>query len=153
MQTNYKIRKANLNDIEWLVDFNMAMALETENRELSRSVLTRGVKSMLDNPEKGFYLLAEYEEWVVGTLMITYEWSDWRNGFFWWIQSVFVEKGFRKRGVYSALYQHVKNVADQSGNVCGFRLYVEQNNAIAKRAYERQGMVSTRYEMFEEDIS
>src|SRR5690348_7285105 len=119
------IRLADKRDIQALVGFNQSMALETEGKNLEASVLTPGVAAVFDDPNKGFYVVAEDEGSVVGGLLVTYEWSDWRNAWFWWIQSVFIKPEFRGRSIYSQLYRFVKELAEEKGNVCGFRLYVE----------------------------
>jgi ribosomal protein S18 acetylase RimI-like enzyme len=150
------LRLADGRDIDALVGFNRAMARETEARELSVEVLTAGVGALIRNPSYGFYVVAEAqgagtsESEIVGSLLVTYEWSDWRNRLFWWIQSVYVRADFRRRGVYRRLYEFVKARAADDGNVCGFRLYVEKQNLVAQQTYERLGMTETYYKMFEE---
>src|SRR6185436_1569492 len=120
-----RIRLARPGDTQAIVDFNAAMALETEGKRLFPEVIGAGVRSLLRRPKAGFYLLAEKQAEIAGVLMITTEWSDWRNGAFWWIQSVYVRPEFRRQGVYRRLYQHVKRLAKNDRRVCGFRLYVE----------------------------
>ncbi len=143
------IRPAEIKDADSIIEFNAAMGKETEGILLNMDILKRGVNSLLTDQNKGFYLVAEIEKKIVGQLMITYEWSDWRCGFFWWIQSVYVLPEYRQQGVFRNLYQHVKDLASGDQNVCGLRLYVEQNNADAKKAYEKLGMTKSHYEMFE----
>jgi len=104
------------------------------------------------NSTKGFYFLAESNSVVVGQLMVTHEWSDWRNGVFWWIQSVYVEKDARGTGVFKALFDHIHALAKSSADVCGLRLYVEKKNTRAKQTYERLAMHSSHYEMYEMDF-
>src|SRR5262245_12545420 len=145
-----RIRLASGQDADALIAFNRAMALETEQKELLPEVISAGVRSMLANPAAGFYLVAEDERRVVGALMVTREWSDWRNGSFWWIQSVYVRPECRRQGIYRRLYQHVKKIAAQDPAVCGFRLYVERENARAQSTYRKLGMTETRYLVFEE---
>ena len=111
------------------------MASETEDKGLNPTTLQQGVSEVLRNPEKGFYLLAVLSETVVGQLMITYEWSDWRNGYFWWIQSVYVNQDHRKRGIYKALNEEVLNLARLNGGICGIRLYVDKDNTAAPQVY------------------
>lgn len=136
-----------------LVAFNAAMALETENKVLEPAVLTAGVRGLLAHPDYGFYLVAEDEaRKVAGCLLITFEWSDWRNGLFWWVQSVYVAPSHRGQGVYRALYAYVKELARAEGGVCGFRLYVEKDNAGAQETYRRMGMAKTHYLLFEEMV-
>lgn len=144
-----RIRLATPADAGVLIEFNAAMALETEGKELLSDVIGAGVRSLLGNPAAGFYLLAEQDS-VVGSLMITNEWSDWRNGAFWWIQSVYVRPEFRRQGVYKNLYRHVQELASKDPAVCGFRLYVERENDRAQATYSALGMKRTRYLVFEE---
>ncbi|MEJ7618171.1 MAG: GNAT family N-acetyltransferase [Pyrinomonadaceae bacterium] len=121
-----KIRLAEAGDAPSIVEFNQAMAHETEGKELAPEVLAAGVAALLGDARYGFYLIAEADAEVVGCLMITYEWSDWRDGLFWWIQSVYVRPEHRGRGVYRSLYADVKRRAAETGGVRGFRLYVEK---------------------------
>ena len=127
-----RIRLATSADAAVLVEFNAAMALETEGKNLLPEVIGAGVRGLLDNPVAGFYVLAETER-VLAALMITKEWSDWRNGSFWWIQSVYVRPEARRQGVYRRLYRHVQEMAAKDPQVCGFRLYVERENSAADR--------------------
>jgi ribosomal protein S18 acetylase RimI-like enzyme len=152
--TTYTIRKATEADAESLIQFNMAMALETENKILDMNKIEPGVRGLLANPQYGFYMVAEHKGTAVGSLMVTTEWSDWRNGIFWWIQSVYVIPKYRRKGVYRSMYQKINEMAKsgQSQNICGFRLYVEKENKIAQKTYRDLGMSETRYKMFE-DIS
>ena len=122
------IRPAVPSDLATVVEFNRALAQESEGKELDLATLRAGVAAVLEREELGFYLLAELGGQVVGQLLITYEWSDWRNGFFWWIQSVYVREDFRRRGVYRALAGHVTELAKRRGDVCGMRLYVDRDN-------------------------
>lgn len=144
-----RIRLATPADAAVLVEFNAAMALETEGKELLPGVIGAGVRGLLDNPVAGFYVLAETER-VIAALMITKEWSDWRNGSFWWIQSVYVRPEARRQGVYRRLYRHVQEMAAKDPQVCGFRLYVERENRAAQATYAALGMKETRYLVFEE---
>ena len=143
------IRRAALSDADTIAKFNRAMALETEGINLIPEVIRAGVQRLLEQPQLGFYLLAMRDQTVAGSLMITTEWSDWRNGVFWWVQSVYVLPEFRRRGIYRSLYNHVKQLA-QNEDVCGFRLYVEQDNSSAMATYRALGMSQTPYRMFEE---
>ncbi|MGI8782525.1 MAG: GNAT family N-acetyltransferase [Acidobacteriota bacterium] len=147
-----QIRYATTADVETIVAFNYALALESEQLSLDRSRLEAGVHALLSDPSKGRYFLAERESKVVGQTMITYEWSDWRNGVFWWIQSVYVVPEARKHGVFKALFRHIEEEARRLGIVCGLRLYVEQHNQTALRTYERLGMERTAYQMYECDF-
>ena len=147
-----KIRKAEQLDIEALIGFNEAMAFETEGKKLFTGTLRKGVEAVFDDPQKGFYVVAEDDGRAIGGLMVTYEWSDWRNAWFWWIQSVYVNPEYRGKRIYSQLYDFVKREASASGNVCGIRLYVEKENDHAQRVYEKLGMEETYYLMYEEKI-
>jgi len=145
------IRKATAHDIDSLVEFNQAMALETEGKELDPDVLRKGVEAVFGDEKKGFYVVAEDQGTIFGGLMVTFEWSDWRNAWFWWIQSVYVRPEGRGKRIYSQLYDFVKEKA-ATANVCGFRLYVETENEHAQRVYEKVGMHSSRYLMYEEKL-
>ena len=146
------IRLAKKEDSSALVDFNQAMALETEGKTLDSNILTSGVESVFHDDKKGFYVVAEDEGKIVGGLMVTFEWSDWRDGWFWWIQSVYILPDYRGKRIYSLLYQFVKSEAEKQGDVCGFRLYVEKENENAQKVYEKLGMESSHYLMYEEMI-
>jgi ribosomal protein S18 acetylase RimI-like enzyme len=145
------VRPATLDDAEFVVRGNAEMALETENLTLDMERLRAGVRAMFETPSRGFYLIAELEGIRAGQMMITYEWSDWRNGVFWWIQSVYTAPEMRRRGVFRALYAHAGSLARKDGSVCGLRLYVESNNQAAQETYRRCGMRETVYRMFEVD--
>jgi GNAT superfamily N-acetyltransferase len=144
-----KIRKARPADARIIAEFNRNLAWETEKLRLNRRVVDRGVRALLKDTAKGTYFVAEQDGAVIGQLMITYEWSDWRNGNIWWIQSVYVASGFRQRGVFRELFHHVKKLGRSRRDVCGLRLYVERNNRRAHRAYGRLGMKHTHYEIYE----
>lgn len=144
------IRKAVFNDAAVIAEFNQSMAWETEDKQLIPDLVLAGVNSLLANPAYGFYLVAEIEGQVVGSLMITTEWSDWRNGVFWWVQSVYIRREFRRQGIYRKLYAAVKALSAEQGNVCGFRLYVEKDNQNAQATYRGLGMQATDYLIYEE---
>lgn len=146
------VRAARREDAEFLVRGNAEMALETEHLSLDLDRLREGVHALFDDPSRGLYWIAEVEGRRAGQMMITYEWSDWRNGSFWWIQSVYVVPAFRSQGVFRSLYRHVENLARNDGGVCGLRLYVEQENSRAQATYEKCGMSATVYRMFEADF-
>lgn len=146
------IRIAVHSDIDSLIEFNQAMALETEGKQLDPDTLRRGVEAVFDDAKKGFYAVAETEGRIVGGLMVTYEWSDWRNAWFWWIQSVYIRPEARGQKIYSLLYDFVKEKASENGSVCGFRLYVETDNSHAQRVYEKVGMQASHYLMYEENL-
>ncbi len=149
MPTFIHIRQAAPADAGFIVESNIAMAQETEGMALDESVVRPGVATVLADASLGFYLVAEVEGRPAGQLMVTYEWSDWRNGLFWWIQSVYVRPEHRRRGVYRALHRHVAAAAQAGGGVCGIRLYVEQDNTTAQQVYESLAMYRTRYQMYE----
>ena len=143
------IRRAELRDANTFVRFNQAMAWETEELKLDPEKIQAGVEGLFSKPQYGFYVLAEADGKTAGGLMITYEWSDWRNKVFWWIQSVYVLPEFRGQGVYRSLYEGVKSMARQS-DCCGFRLYVESTNEAAQAVYKKLGMDQSHYLMFED---
>ncbi len=144
-----RIREAQLGDVPVIADYNARLARETESRELDRPTLLAGVRALVENPSRGVYFVAEEAGRVIGQVMITFEWSDWRNGTFWWLQSVYVREDFRNRGVFRSLFEHVRGLAGQEAGVCGLRLYVEHQNERAKSAYRRLGMSGAGYEVFE----
>jgi ribosomal protein S18 acetylase RimI-like enzyme len=146
------VRPATLADLDVLVRFSAAMARETEGRALDLKRLRKGVRAVLASERHGRYLVAESGAAVVGQLLLTYEWSDWRNGVFWWIQSVYVEPSARRRGVYQTLHKHVVRDARERGDVCGVRLYVEKDNRRARTAYTSLGMTATAYRIYEQDF-
>jgi ribosomal protein S18 acetylase RimI-like enzyme len=145
-----KIRKATEKDIPVIIEYNRSMARETENHDLPVTIISEGVRNLFQHPEYGFYIVAEENGRVVGCLMITYEWTDWRNGLFWWIQSVYVHPEYRRKGVYRKMYQFIKAQAQNEKFVRGFRLYVEKENKIAQKTYISLGMAESRYLLFEE---
>ncbi len=146
------VRDASPADRETLAAYNSAMARETEGRALDPELIDRGVAALLTDPAKGRYWVAERDGRVVGQIMITREWSDWRNGHLWWIQSVYVHPDFRRQGVFAALYRHVESLARAAGNVCGLRLYVERDNDRARQTYLALGMADPGYRVMEVDF-
>jgi GNAT superfamily N-acetyltransferase len=146
-----QVREAIWEDARIIADFNVAMALETEGKRLCPETVQEGVREALGRPELAQYFVAVYAGEVVGQLMVTYEWSDWRNGMFWWIQSVYVRPDARRRGVFHSLYRQVEQVARETAGVCGLRLYVDQNNEQAMSAYRELGMVASGHLLFETD--
>ena len=147
-----RVRRATLEDARLIAEFNLAMALESEGRELPAARLEKGVRHVLLDPGAGFYLVAEVDGEPGGSLLVTFEWSDWRNGCFWWIQSVYVLPEFRRRGLYSGMHAEVRKAAQADGQACGLRLYVEKNNSGARTTYERLGMTETNYRLYEEEL-
>ena len=147
----YSTRPATIDDAEVIARYNGAMALETEDKALDAETLLAGVRRVFDEPGHGRYIVAEAEAGgVVGCLLITYEWSDWRNGQVWWVQSVYVHPDHRRRGVFKRLYAAVRELGAAAGGVCGYRLYVERDNARAQETYRQLGMSPTPYLMFED---
>ncbi|HET7299854.1 MAG TPA: N-acetyltransferase [Oleiagrimonas sp.] len=151
MTDDIAIRAATPADIPHLVAWNAAMAAETEDKALNHVVLENGVRGIFTDDRHGFYLIAERAGVVVGSLLVTYEWSDWRNGDFWWIQSVYVAPEARRQGVFRALYDETARRARDAGAV-GLRLYVELENTRAQQTYEDLGMHRCRYHMYESPL-
>ncbi|SPP64086.1 GNAT family N-acetyltransferase [Nitrospira lenta] len=151
---DWTIRSGRLDDIERLVAFSQAMALETEGRRLEADRLQRGTRALLNSTTHGFFLVAEQPltSQVVGQLMITYEWSDWRNASFWWIQSVYVAPAWRRKGVFRKMHAKVIEQAKADPGVCGVRLYVESKNSVAQDVYRRVGLKPSSYSVFETDF-
>ncbi|MFO1393465.1 MAG: GNAT family N-acetyltransferase [Steroidobacteraceae bacterium] len=147
------VRPAQPGDIEAIAAGNIAMALEAEHKHLDPPTVRRGVQAVFDTPGHGCYFIAEIDDQIVGQAMYTYEWSDWRNGVFWWFQSVYVTPDARRRGVFRALYRHIEDLAKADPNVCGLRLYVERDNARAQQTYARCGMQDAGYLVMEVDMS
>ncbi len=146
------VRLARREDCDLLAAGNAAMALETEGRRLDPATVAAGTRAVVENPDLGFYLVAEEDGRYVGQLMVTYEWSDWRNGRFWWIQSVYTSPARRRRGVFHTLYRWLAQEARARAGVCGLRLYVDQGNDTARRTYAALGMSRCHYDMFEVDF-
>ena len=146
------VREATPDDASRIVEFQQAMALETEGKTLYESRVTAGVDAVLGSPDKGFYIVAEIDDDVVGSLLITYEWSDWRNATFWWIQSVFVDANHRRQGIYTAMHNHVLSHAESDSGICGVRLYVERTNTGAQQTYKSLGMDHSHYDLYEIDF-
>lgn len=143
------IRDATREDVEFLADCNVAMAYESEQKQLERDVLTRGIVAVFDHPERGFYIVAERGGERIGSLLITHEWSDWRNGGWWWIQSVYVMPDARRSGVFSTMYREIESRARATTGVIGLRLYVEKENAGAQATYEALGMEPAHYSLYQ----
>jgi GNAT superfamily N-acetyltransferase len=124
------------------------MAFETEQIVLDPDLVSTGVGAVISDPAKGFYLVAASGDETVACMLITYEWSDWRNGMYLWIQSLFVSPGYRKQGVFKRLYQYAQNLVRGSDETIGLKLYVDSSNSTAQQAYEKAGMESSHYKMF-----
>jgi GNAT superfamily N-acetyltransferase len=144
------VRDAVADDLQWLVDCAIAMAWETERKRLDAGIVRAGVAAALDDTSKARYFVAMRDDARAGTLMLTGEWSDWRNGLWWWIQSVYVEPAQRRGGVFAALYRHVETLARAASGVIGLRLYVEHANAAAQRTYAVLGMRDAGYRIYEQ---
>ena len=149
MSDSIDIRNATRDDVTFLRDCNIAMAYESEQKQLAPEVLTRGIVAVFDHPERGFYVVAERRGERVGSLLITHEWSDWRNGGWWWIQSVYVTPDARRGGVFTAMYREVETRARAGTGVIGLRLYVEKENSRAKATYSALGMEPAYYSLYQ----
>jgi GNAT superfamily N-acetyltransferase len=148
------IRPARLDDVETLTRFSAAMAWETERRTLDPDRLRQGTLAVFDRADRGTFYVAEHRSsrMVVGQCLITYEWSDWRNAQFWWIQSVYVDPQWRRRGVYRQLHGTIRRKAQSTPGVCGLRLYVERGNSVAQSAYEAMKLHRAKYDIWEVDF-
>ncbi len=146
---NVSIRDATPADSDVVADFNSRLSAETEGEALDEATIRAGVAAVLADESKGRYWIAEADDRVVGQIMITFEWSDWRNGMLWWIQSVYVQPDHRRRGVFSALFGHVEHRAEADPAVIGIRLYVDKGNARARATYEHHGLRKTGYEVMQ----
>lgn len=144
-----QVRLAAFEHLDTIIDFNIAMAQETEGKELDIELVRPGVEAVMNRSDLGFYLIAEHTGRPAGQLMITYEWSDWRNAFFWWIQSVYVKPEFRRQGIYRAMHLYAATEARHKGNVGGLRLYVDKDNTVAQGVYSGLRMRPTHYDMYE----
>lgn len=150
-QMNIVITRGEPDDIESIVRFQADMAMESEGTTLDKDKLTKGVTAATNDESKGIYLVARAEGKAIGSLMLTREWSDWNNQWYWWIQSVYVMPEYRKKGVYKAMYATLKQMARESG-VAQIRLYADKTNLSAQQVYRRLGMEESHYLMFEETI-
>ena len=146
------IRQARPDDVDALVAFQQGMAQETEGKALDPELLRKGVDAVFHSPDKGYYLVAECQGRVVAGLLVTYEWSDWRNATFLWVQSVYVDPQYRRKGMYRALHNHLYQMARKRKDICGIRLYVDRNNTVAQRTYASLGMTKSHYDMYEIDF-
>lgn len=143
------VRIANKDDISAIVQFQLAMAFETENIELDKTTVEKGVSAVLDDASKGKYYIAEKKGKIIGSLLTTFEWSDWRNGTVLWIQSVYILPEFRRKGVYSQMYSYIKNLVLEDASLNGIRLYADKENKIAHKTYRKLGMSPDHYVTFE----
>lgn len=145
-----KVRYATAAEASRIADFNRKMALETEGLELNETTAMGGVVALMGHPERGFYLVAEADGAMAGCLLVTHEWSDWRNKMFWWLGSFYVKPELRGRGVYAALYAKAEELAAKEGNVCGFRIYVHKSHQPSQEVCRNLGMVEKEYIVFED---
>ncbi len=143
------IREATLQDVPWIIDFQLKMALETENIQLEFSTLSQGINRLMKDPTKGKYYVAQEDADIIGCLMTTFEWSDWRCGTVLWIQSVYVSEAARGKGVYKSMYEHIQSIVNQDPDLKGIRLYVDRTNTAAQDVYTRLGMNGEHYGVFE----
>jgi len=144
-----QVRPASADEADTIVEFQLRLALETENLRLDRATVSQGVRAVFDDPTKGRYWLAEADGKVVGCLLLVPEWSDWRNGTVLWIHSVYVRPESRRRGVFRALYEHLRRMVEADDRLKGLRLFVEKGNLPAKGTYEAMGMDGEHYQMYE----
>lgn len=142
------IRIATIDDVEVIVKNNLLLAKETENIDLDEQTVRKGVQNLINDKTKGSYYLYIIDDAIVAQTLITYEWSDWRNKTFWWIQSVYVKANFRKQKIFQNLYNYIENLAKDVGS-CGLKLYVDQNNHIAQNVYNSLGMEKSHYYLYE----
>lgn len=146
---NYQIIDANRTHMHQIANFQVLMALETEQLELNKETVLKGVESVFDKPELGRYFVVIKDGKVVASLLITYEWSDWRNANVWWIQSVYVLPVFRRTGIFKLMYQHIQSIVEKDENVGGIRLYVDKTNKKAQKTYENVGLNGNHYQLYE----
>ena len=151
-KSEFSTRPGLERDVRTIVQFQENLASETEDKSLDQESLRNGVRALFTDRNLGFYLVCEKDNAIVGSLLVTFEWSDWRNQMFWWIQSVYVKKDCRRKGVFSELYSYVIDRAKEADNICGIRLYVERDNIAAQKTYCHLGMQESKYLMYEVDL-
>jgi ribosomal protein S18 acetylase RimI-like enzyme len=149
LQHDTLIRKAVIEDVSLITDFQLSMAFETEGILLDKATTEKGVQAIFNDPSKGTYYIAETGSVPAGSLLTTPEWSDWRNRTILWIQSVYVIPEYRGKGVFTALYRRLLEIAESDPNIGGIRLYVDKTNLIAQKVYSRMGMDGQHYQVFE----
>lgn len=148
----FKVEKGKAQDAATLAQFQLDMALESEGTVLDLNIISKGVANGLADEAKGTYFLLKTEEGkVVGSLLLTKEWSDWKNNWYWWIQSVYVKPEYRRMGAFGTLYEYVRSLARKEGAL-SLRLYVDKENIKAQKCYQKQGMDECHYLMYEEDL-
>jgi GNAT superfamily N-acetyltransferase len=143
------IRPSKREDVPVLANFQQLLAAETENVQLNTDVVSAGMRALFEDPSKGVYYVAESEDNIIGCYLITYEWSDWRNGMVWWLQSVYVTARHRKQGVFKSMYDHIIETISEDPNILGLRLYVDKTNTRAQQVYASMGMNGDHYTVFE----
>ena len=143
------VREAKIADKKTIAAFQVAMALETENIQLDLTTVLKGADAVFEDRAKGIYYIAEDKGEIIGSLMITFEWSDWRNGVVWWIQSVYIKPDSRRKGMFSKMYKHIQDIVTNDGHIKGLRLYVDNTNKRAQKVYAKLGMDGTHYSTFE----
>jgi hypothetical protein len=144
-----KIREASLNDLATLADFQLKLASESEGISLNKSIVIDGLTALINDRSKGVYYLALDDKTPVGCYLITYEWSDWRNGMVWWLQSVYVPEAYRNKKVFNTMFSNIHRMIDMDPTILGLRLYVDKTNTIAQKVYSRLGMNGDHYTVFE----
>ena len=149
---DYTIVRGEVDDIESIVQFQAKMAMESEGTTLDLEKVTKGVTAAMNDESKGIYWVAKVNGKAIGSLMVTRDWSDWNNEWYWWIQSVYVLPDYRKHGVYKAMYSTLKEVAKEN-KVSQIRLYVDKTNHPAQQVYQRLGMHESHYLMYEENTN
>lgn len=147
-----RFRDAHLDDLEMIIEFNIRLAIDSGDKVPQRDTLRRGVRRALESPELCRYFVAEQGERLIGQIMITYEWSDWRDGMIWWLQSVYVDREHRGRGVFRALLEHVRALAQEGSRAKCIRLYVLDTNTRAQEVYRRCGMSHGGYLVYESEL-
>lgn len=144
-----EIRTANRDDASKILEFQLNLANETENVALDKLVTTKGIKAVFDDPGKGVYYVAVYNNEVIGCFLITFEWSEWRNGVVWWLQSVYVDASHRRNGVFKKMYNYIIQTVSQDSSILGLRLYVDKSNLRAQKVYGNLGMNGDHYTVYE----
>jgi ribosomal protein S18 acetylase RimI-like enzyme len=143
------IRQSTIKDLTTLASFQLQLAEESENMKLNKAIVTAGLQALFDDPSKGTYFVAEDGGTVCGCFLITFEWSDWRNGMIWWLQSVYVAATHRRQGVFKKMYDHIVESISRDPKIIGLRLYVDKTNARAQNVYQSMGMNGDHYTVFE----
>lgn len=143
------IRPSKYEDIGVIAGFQVKLADETESIALDKQLVSTGIKALFGDPGKGVYYVAEAREEIIGCFLITYEWSDWRNGMIWWLQSVYVKESHRKQGVFKSMYDHLVKTISRDPTIIGLRLYVDKSNTRAQQVYQTLGMNGDHYTVFE----